>query len=131
MFAKSIFFISCFFIIVTLFSCSKEAGEGGTSTIYGTVWVIDYDKDGNLKGEYFGFDEDVFIVYGDNDVIDEKTSTNYNGKYEFNYLRKGTYTIYAYSNCDTCISEMKPVIQTVEITDNNSAVEAPQLVVIR
>ena len=106
MFAKSIFFISCFFIIVTLFSCSKEAGEGGTSTIYGTVWVIDYDKDGNLKGEYFGFDEDVFIVYGDNDVIDEKTSTNYNGKYEFNYLRKGTYTIYAYSNCDTCISEM-------------------------
>ena len=38
--------------------------------------------------------QDVYIIYSDNyeDLYDDKFETDYNGKYRFENLRKGTYT---------------------------------------
>ncbi|MBK9456483.1 MAG: hypothetical protein IPO24_13285 [Bacteroidetes bacterium] len=52
--------------------------------------------------EYYSPDEKVFIVYGDNTAFDDEVSTAYDGTYKFEYLRKGLYTIYVYSDCILC-----------------------------
>jgi len=79
-------------------SCKKTAGEGGNSSIYGTVWTEDWNSSFTVKnGEYPAADVDVYIIYGDNVSPDDKVETNYNGEFEFKYLRTGNYKIYVYS----------------------------------
>ena len=92
--------------VVNLISCKKEAGEGGTSTIKGKIWVEDWNNAFTIKnGEYAGYDQDVYILYGDAVSYSEKTKANYNGEFEFKYLRKGKYKIYVYSKNNTLQSK--------------------------
>lgn len=92
---------------------------------------MNYNSSGQLVSEYYGQEERVYIIYGDADFYGNDTRTSYDGTYEFNYLRKGSYTIFAYSDCDTCASGSEAILITTEITKNNSTVELPDLVVKR
>ena len=123
-------FIIITFIGYTLlfFSCQKEAGEGGSSVITGKVYAKDV-KDGLLTGEYYAPDEKVYIVYGNSTVYNDEMDTHYDGRYRFSYLYPGTYTIFCYSECDSCVSEVEPIIQQVEITQEGEVVELPDLVI--
>ncbi|CAN5605485.1 hypothetical protein BH11BAC1_BH11BAC1_12820 [soil metagenome] len=133
--------ISCFCIIF-LASCSKDEGEGGTSTIKGKVMVRKYDNSfQTLLSESTAPDESVFIIYGsDHDTYDNDYKTSFNGEYEFKYLQKGTYKIFAYTT-DTAgvavtgyIDENKPKIPmfvSVEVTKNGSTVTAPELTILK
>jgi len=117
-----------------LFSCSKEAGEGGNSTIYGKVITYNYNAEfTNLRGIYPGADEDVYLIYGDDRSYSQRIRTNYEGVYEFKYLRKGEYTIYVYSKDSTLtlISGIVPVIQKVTIDNNKQTVEAADMKIFR
>jgi len=120
-----------FFCVWTLVftACEKEVGEGGTSHIVGKVMVEDYDKDGNLEASYFAQETRVYIIYGDNDIYDDDTRTHFDGNYQFRFLNKGTYTLYAYSKCDDCPSGDEPILQTVDITSRGETVVAPLLTV--
>lgn len=40
---------------------------------------------------------DVFIIYGDEDFFGDDVETNAEGMYQFEYLRPGEYTVFAYS----------------------------------
>ena len=83
-------------------ACKKEAGEGGDSTIYGHVWVRNYNDNFSwLNGEYPGYDEDVFIIYGNEQAVGDRTRTTPEGYFEFKYLRPGDYTLYVYSEDST------------------------------
>jgi len=94
---KSIKIIS-FFLCVLMSSCSKIEGEGGSSTIKGSIWVEDWNATFTvLEAEYSGLNEDVYIIYGNHTSYDDKTTTNYKGEFEFKYLRQGNYKIYVYS----------------------------------
>jgi len=127
-----------FFLVLLLltafYSCSKEAGEGGNSTIYGKMTTYNYNAEfTNLRGIYPSADEDIYIIYGNDRSYSERVRTNYNGVYEFKYLRPGDYTIYAYSKDSTLtlISEMVAVIRNVTITDNKQTVEAEEMKIFR
>jgi hypothetical protein len=118
-----------YFLILSAFvlflSCEKQAGEGGTSTIKGVVIVHEWNSDFTIPRDTFpAQDEDVYIVYGDDEVYGDKFSTGYDGKYEFNYLQNGKYTIYVLSKSDTILltKELIPIIKEVEITDKNQEV---------
>ena len=129
---RSIFFsLIPVILILSLAACQKEAGEGGTSSIFVKVYVKDYNSTFTvLQGEYYGPDEDVYIIYGDDRTFADKVSTNYDGTYEFKYLRKGKYTVYAYSKDSTLQTTAKlAVIQEVEVTDNQQEVEVPDIVI--
>lgn len=118
--------------VVTLFSCKKEAGEGGTSTIKGKIWVEDWNNAFTIKnGEYAGYDEDVYILYGDAVSYSEKTKANYDGEFEFKYLRKGKYKIYVYSKDKTLQSKSGDVsiIKEVEITAKKQTKEVEQITI--
>jgi hypothetical protein len=116
------------------FSCSKEAGEGGNSTIYGKIIAYNYNAEfTNLRGIYPAADEDVYIIYGNDHSYSQRVRTSYEGIYEFKYLRSGDYTIYAYSKDSTLtiVSGIYPVIKKVTIIDNKQTVEAEDMKIFR
>jgi len=121
-------FVSCLLI----FSCEKEPGKGGTSSITGKVKVYDINGVGDTINSYYGMDEDVFIVYGDNDnTYDDKFSCSFDGSYRFDYLTIGTYTLFAYSRCDTCNDGMTVSKKTIEITANKSENPVSDLTILK
>lgn len=119
-------------IAFTLYSCEKQAGEGGTSTIMGRVLVKNYNSDFTIKlGEYYSPDIDVFIIYGKDSIYSDDFKTGLNGWYQFDYLNKGSYIIYTYSADSTREdpSDMIPVMDTVFISENNSTIILDDLII--
>ncbi len=125
-----------FFAILTLFltqqSCTKEEGEGGTSSISGRVYVVNYySYPIAIKDTCYAQEEDVYIIYGDDKVYSDRFETHYDGTYRFQYLRKGKYSVFAYSEDSAMGSQDIPVIREVEITDNNQEVETEDMYINR
>jgi len=116
-----------------LYSCKKEPGEGGNSSIYGKVYVKDYNATfTDLQEEYYGPDIDVYIIYGDDKSYGDRVKTSYDGTYEFKYLRTGTYHVYAYSKDSTMQTTASiPVIKDVKITKKSQEVEVPEIVTFK
>lgn len=118
---RLILFLSILTSISLLFACNKEAGRGGTSSITGKVHVYNINGIGDTLDDFDGMDEDVFIIYGDADqTYDDKFACSYDGTYRFDYLTPGTYTVFAYSRCDTCDDGVQPVFKTIEITEKKT-----------
>lgn len=117
-----------------LFSCAKDEGEGGTSSITGKIYVQDYNANFTiLESEYYGQEIDVYIVYGNDYVYSDRFRTHYDGTYRFQFLRKGNYTIYAYSKdmSGNSASGLIPVEKEVKITANHQEVEVEDIVIIK
>jgi hypothetical protein len=130
---NTILIVSFFLIFTTISSCKKEAGEGGTSTIKGKVYVKDYNSTFTaINAEYYAIEEDVYIVYGDNDVYSDRFRTHYNGSYVFTNLKKGKYHVYAYSKDSTFTapSGLIPIMKTIEIKSNNQTIIVEDIVIL-
>lgn len=120
--------------------CTKEAGEGGTSTITGKVLVYDFDASfQTVVDTYPLVDEDVYIIYGDdNSTYNDNYKTSYDGTFEFKFLQKGKYKLFAYSKDSTGaaagnLNSNSPKIAKfaeVEITSNGSVVTSPTIIVL-
>ncbi len=130
-------FSMCFLLI--FFSCKKEAGQGGTSSIKGKVYAKYYDKTFyKLTDSAYAPNVDVYIIYGDMPSYGNHQKTNYDGTYEFLYLRNGSYKIYAhsqdttgqYSNHLNIYAPLLYIIKSVEITKRKQTVEVPNINVI-
>jgi len=118
---KRLLLLSC---IICLFSCQKEPGEGGNSSITGKVVT----KVFNLETFEFDYlpiaDRRVYILYGleENRGIDEDTNTSYDGSFQFDYLREGEYRIFTYSDCllsNDCPLKSETILQDTTITKPN------------
>lgn len=129
---KTYFIVSiCLTLLLSVSSCKKEAGSGGTSSIYGKVFAKNYNSTFTvLQEQYYAQDVDVYIIYGDDKSYSDRVRTSYDGTYEFKYLRKGIYHIYAYSIDSTLqTNAFIPVIRDVEITKNQQENEASEIVI--
>ena len=92
-------------IIIFLSSCEKTPGEGGRASIIGHVevetrtmlWEPLSLPDSVPWPVLPSADTEVFIVYGDNTGPDDRVFTNPDGDFSFDWLRKGNYTLYVYS----------------------------------
>ena len=111
--------------------CIKEEGEFGNATIMGKVFVQERNDDGVLIAQYYAAEERVYIVYGDSPVYNDDFRTHHDGGYRFDFLSKGTYTIFAYSSCDLCPSGTETVEETVEISKRRQTIELPDLVITK
>ena len=119
-------------LFAVAFGCTKNAGEGGSSSITGKVLVENYNAAGILQETYYGPEEDVFIIYGnESNTYDDDFKTSFDGSYKFEFLAKGDYNIFAYSDCDACDSGVEIVSQTVTINKNKEEFKLPDLVVRR
>jgi hypothetical protein len=110
-------------------ACDNPAGEGGTSIIEGQVYKIftfQNPTTGAWDTTYFQLDagRDIFIIYSDDkaELYDDNFDTDYNGKYHFEYLRKGEYTIYTYADStdNSNVKHEYPVFKQITISSNNS-----------
>lgn len=109
---------------VALFSsCSKEPGEGGNSIVKGQVIERRYIIYPGNYTEKALTDEDVFICYGiDDNTVDDRIRTSFDGSFKFSELRKGKYRVFVYSEDTAAGNRGNPVvvIKDVEITSNRS-----------
>lgn len=121
-------------LLIFFNACKKEAGEGGNSRLAGKIILREYTAFPILYTETVATDEDVFIIYGDDDnSIDDRTRSSYDGSYKFEFLNKGKYRIFAYTE-DTILAtfgQQKAVVVDAEITKNNSTVEIPTITIIK
>lgn len=121
-------------VSVIMYSCKRGPGEGGSSTIKGKVYRYKYNANFSaILDSGYTDKEDVFIIYGDDVTFGNDQKTNYDGTYEFKYLRKGKYKIFAYENDSSKYPNTgnKPVLLDVEITKNKQTVEVPDLIIIK
>lgn len=127
-------------LLATAASCKKEAGEGGSSSIRGQVkkqnWNGNYTQ---MNYETHAADEWVYIIYGDDVSYGNRERTNYNGQYEFKYLREGKYRIYIYSDDKTPdpypnsveLNYDTVMVKDVEITKRKQVVDAPLITIYK
>lgn len=119
-------------MVMIFVGCNKVEGPGGTSSITGKLIVNDVNGAGDLVATYLGQDEDVYLIYGeDNTTYNDKVSTSFDGTYRFDYLMPGIYKLFAYSDCDTCASGQIQELVSVQITDKKQVVSANDIVVVR
>jgi len=127
-------FLNPFLLIMLpliLLSCEKEPGEGGKATLYGKVFVKEYNASFTvLQEEYYGPDIWVYIIYGDNRDYNDRIRTSYDGTWEFKYLRPGDYIVYTYSKDSTLQTNAPvPVIRKVTISSNKEETEVPEFII--
>jgi hypothetical protein len=104
-------------VAIATFGCKKIEGDGGAAKIRGKVYVIDFKDDYSLLPDtMLALEEDIYIKYGSNDVIDDKNTTNQNGEYGFNYLRTGNYSIIAYGKNPEKNGEDTAIVKTIKIS---------------
>ena len=117
-------------LLITLNSCKKIEGQGGSSEILGKVYFQDRDINGNAVGDkYPAQDVRVYIIYGpDGNFHNDDYRSSYDGSYRFEFLTNGTYKIFAYQECVSCQSGDEPVIKTVTIDSKNSSVVVSNIV---
>ena len=114
-------------------ACEKTAGEGGTSVIEGKIiyFTSSYNTiTGILDTHYYPKSgKDVYIIYSNDreGLYDDKFDTDYNGKFHFEYLRKGDYTIYTYvdsfilnNSGNQIVTYDYPIYRDIQINTNNS-----------
>jgi hypothetical protein len=119
-------------VLVLFIGCSNGPGAGGQASIIGKIKAQDYTLNcTQLNGEFFSPDEDVYIIYGDDPTYGERVKSGPDGTFMFRYLRKGTYTIYVYSDDCTVAAGTVAVKATVEITGRKQEADAGILTIKR
>lgn len=127
---KKILSLLAIIFVLSFISCTKEAGFGGLASIEGKVYAYDYTPNsGIIEAEGYTADMKVVIsVLGSGTILDE-VKTDLNGAFKFDKLRKGTYQIWTFTECDTCTNNEDPVIQSTEITDRKENIILPDFVI--
>lgn len=126
---KSILLI---FVATLFMACEKPEGEGGKATIKGSVWTEDWNTTFTvLQSEYPSADVDVYIIYGNDLSYSDRTRANYNGEYEFKFLREGNYKIYVYSKDKSLQSPSGQIaiVKDVKISKNKETVNVDRITI--
>jgi len=103
--ALKIYAIFMVFSSLVFNSCTQDEGIGGNSHIKGLIIEKFYNNDFSVfQYEAPAKDEDLFLIFGDEKVVGEKTSTSNSGQFAFNYLWPGNYQLYYFSDDTSIIS---------------------------
>lgn len=118
-------------VMLSFYACKKTPGEGGNGRIKGKVWTQAWNSTFTLKeAEYAGADEWVYIIYGDDISYGDRIRTNYNGEYEFKYLREGKYKIYVYSEDSSLQAASGQIAVVKEVSVKKKSTTEVELITI-
>lgn len=111
-------------------ACSGP-GSGGMTTVTGSLEAL-YIDNNNLDtlGTSALMGERVYLVYGSGNTHSDDQRSSSDGTYQFTELRPGTYRVFAYSECLSCIEKITPVYQEFEITEGELNVTIPKISVV-
>jgi hypothetical protein len=127
--------IVCLVFTGLLFNgCSKTEGTGGAATIEGKIMIQDYSQSTGLPNgaPYEGYDEDVYLVYGNGSTYSDDFKTSFDGSYRFTNLKKGTYKLFIYSDIVPEPSDppkQEALIEVITITDKKGIATVPTITI--
>lgn len=110
---------------ITFAACKKEPGQGGRATIKGKLFTVDFDDTFTIIKDTFPTQgENVYILYGDDNTVADNARTSYDGTFQFEYMRTGTYRIFAVSKDTSAKTSNKTieVMRTIEIKEKKEVV---------
>ena len=85
-------------MILTATGCKNDEGQGGTGSISGTIIEQFYNDDySQLINKKPAVDEEIFLLYGEDNALGDRTFTGITGEFRFNYLFPGRYYLYYHS----------------------------------
>jgi hypothetical protein len=120
-------FLSC----MIMQACTPDEGRGGYAQIAGVVMVRDWNSSFTLIQDTFpAMDERIYLIYGDEGVPGTDQRTSFDGRYRFDQLHPGHYTVYAYSDRKPTpdnTSSTEPVVLKVHLTDKRAQHQADTL----
>lgn len=116
---------TAFLLCIIVSSCKKQPGYGGLATVTGRVYVYDYNNSNILEAEGYTGDINVFLNADDTPGLLDDISTDFDGYYRFDGLRKGKYTVWVFEDCDTCTDNKRVIKQSFEIKKNNEEISIP------
>lgn len=134
---SKLIYVQLFLLIIAIFlivSCKKKVGPGGQAIVSGKVYAFDYDNTLNyLISKGYSAGTKVYIVYGDQKNIGNTMTTSIDGTFEFKYLTKGHYKVYALS-VDTAYrvkgnDTENPVIKEFDINDKKQKVVLEDIII--
>jgi hypothetical protein len=131
---KTSLFFLLLFLILAVYACKKPPGPGGRATVKGKIFVKGFDNTQQyLLSQEYAPGETVYIIYGTNSVVGNSVKTTTDGSYQFLYLNKGHYTVFA-NSLDTSIKvkgnkKMLPVTQEFDITGNTQTINLPDIII--
>lgn len=116
---------------ILMAACSKDPGDGGRAEIRGRLMEQRYS---NSTGQPVGSPyplagERVYIIYGDGTYHDDDVRTGHDGRFRFTWLRKGTYNVYAISECRDHNGCTMPISLRTSITKRKDVVTLPDITV--
>lgn len=121
-------------LLVIMYSCKKQPGEGGFATIKGRLYVKNYDPTFTvLLSEYYLPGEFVYITYGENNEVGDNVRTTNDGTFTFNYLRKGKYKVYAIGKdiSKPSLNVPKETLVEIEIKERKEVVNLNDLIIVK
>ncbi len=114
---------------VMLLVRKKVDYDDGTSVIKGRLMVQEYVGTFPVKAPYVSQENEVYIAYGTDKVYFDRMDTDHDGNFEFRDLIKGTYTLYAYSECDGCTNVWDTVSYAITIGSNYQELDGGDLTI--
>jgi len=103
--------------LLLMASCDQPEGYGGTAAIKGKIETSFYNEEySDLVKQEPAVDEEVFLLFGENETVGDKVETSATGAFEFAYLNPGKYQLYYTSQDSTKSDDAEyPVIIDVEL----------------
>lgn len=118
-------------IVFTIYSCKKDPGPGGLATIRGKIYGIDLTTSGDVKDSGYLGNQRVFIGVAGEPAHFDDVRSSYDGSFEFKFLRKGSYDVWTFGDCDTCTwKQQKVMVSGVEISEKKQTVEVGDMKVL-
>jgi hypothetical protein len=105
---------------------SKYSGEVVDADDYTTPFTVDVSNQGtpNTLGNSFGrAGERLYIIYGQNAYASNSARTDENGRFSFEGLQIGSYTVYALSEDTLQNGKFNRISKTIQITEKKQIVE--------
>lgn len=128
---RRLWFFVPLLLVTLLASCEKEPGKGGLATIQGKVWGRDINQQGVVHDSGYAGGYKVYLAYGDNAWVDETETTSPTGDYAFKGLQKGSYRLFVYSECDSCLFNQEYSEQATEITESKQVAVLPDFLIYK
>ncbi|MBI3510522.1 MAG: hypothetical protein HY064_07650 [Bacteroidetes bacterium] len=121
-------------IVLFLFSCNTGPGPGGQATITGKIYAYSYTVNSsftayNKTDSGYAANINVYLIYGDDPTYGDNVKTGPDGTYQFKYLRKGKYKVYAYTFIYNHATTDTAVIKPVEITGKKDSKTMDDIVI--
>jgi hypothetical protein len=118
--------IIMFSLVFFSMACTQQEGIGGNSHIKGKIQVTYYNDDFSVLQSDEPLparDEDVFLLFGNDSVIGEKTTTSNTGDFQYQYLWPGNYKLYYYADDSTGRVKGKvPVVKDITLGKDETLV---------